>query len=103
MKSSQIQVVFAGIISCDVAEAISLVSFSSTSSPPFFNVPMTLLNAEKAAAPSRFFEQWETLRAITAGRAVCIQAVMPARKNKANPSPWSRPWRSLSAVSRRHS
>jgi hypothetical protein len=50
MKSSQIQVVFAGVISCDVAEAISLVSFSSTSSPPFFNVPMTLLNAEKAAA-----------------------------------------------------
>jgi len=47
---SPFHVVFAGAISCDAAEAISLVSFSSTSSQPFFNVPMTLLKAEKAAA-----------------------------------------------------
>ncbi len=29
---------------------------------------MTLLKADKAAAPRSFFEHWETLRAMTAGR-----------------------------------
>jgi hypothetical protein len=66
--SGPFQEVFAGALSCGVTEAISLVSFSSTSPPPFSNVPMTLLKAAKAAAPSPFFEQCETLRAITAGR-----------------------------------
>jgi hypothetical protein len=59
--SGPFQDVFAGAASCDVVEAISLVSLSNTS-PSFFNVPMTLLKAEKAAAPSSFFEQSVSLQ-----------------------------------------
>ena len=36
---------------------------------------MTLLKAEKADAPRSFFEHWETLRAMTAGRKALLNSV----------------------------
>ena len=37
--------------------------------PRFASVWTTLLKASKACAPGPFFEHWDTLRAITAGRS----------------------------------
>jgi uncharacterized protein (DUF2062 family) len=37
---------------------------------------MTLLKADKAAAPRSFFEHWETLRAMTAGRKARSAALL---------------------------
>jgi hypothetical protein len=37
---------------------------------------MTLLKADKAAAPRSFFEHWDTLRAMTAGRKARSAALL---------------------------
>src|SRR5664280_2952420 len=49
--------------------------------------------AEKAAAPRWFFEQWETLRAITAGRSARSARLLvgssPSTRRKRSRLPWS--------------
>jgi len=68
------QVVVTEVVSGGGDGSLNRVSFSSTAPPLFFNVHMTLLQAEKAAAPRAFFVHWETLRAMTAGRSACSAA-----------------------------